>query len=157
MSVEITCICDLKSEVGEGAFWDGEERALYFNDIAAGTLYRLKEGHLDRWEFGEPLGCMALDGAGKVVVALKSGIYRFDAATGAKTLIANPEADRPGNRFNIPNPNLEPESVNTVDFGLKYLDPSFAVTPSISSHPSYLSILAAIRQYNDQTSDLLGD
>jgi TonB-dependent heme/hemoglobin receptor len=30
--------------------------------------------------------------------------------------------DRPSNRFNIPNPDLEPESVNTVDFGLKYLD-----------------------------------
>lgn len=30
--------------------------------------------------------------------------------------------DRPSNRFNIPNPNLSPETVNTYDFGVKYLD-----------------------------------
>lgn len=100
MSIEITCICDLKSEVGEGAFWDQEERALYFNDIAPGLLYRLKDGVLDHWAFGEPLGCMALDRAGLMVVALKSGVYRVDLATGAKTLLVSLEADRPGNRPN---------------------------------------------------------
>lgn len=30
--------------------------------------------------------------------------------------------DRPSNRFNIPNPNLEPETVNTFDLGFKYVD-----------------------------------
>jgi TonB-dependent heme/hemoglobin receptor len=30
--------------------------------------------------------------------------------------------DRPSNRFNIPNPDLKPESVNTFDVGFKYLD-----------------------------------
>jgi TonB-dependent heme/hemoglobin receptor len=30
--------------------------------------------------------------------------------------------DRPGNRFNIPNPNLEPETVSTFDIGFKYGD-----------------------------------
>lgn len=28
--------------------------------------------------------------------------------------------DRPSNRFNIPNPDLKPETVNSIDFGLKY-------------------------------------
>ncbi len=28
--------------------------------------------------------------------------------------------DRPGNRFNIPNPNLAPESINSLDLGVKY-------------------------------------
>lgn len=31
--------------------------------------------------------------------------------------------DRPSNRFNIPNPDLSPETVNTFDLGLKYVDP----------------------------------
>ena len=30
--------------------------------------------------------------------------------------------DRPGNRFNVPNPNLEPEQVTTLDAGWKVLD-----------------------------------
>lgn len=33
--------------------------------------------------------------------------------------------DRPSNRFNIPNPDLAPETVNTFDLGLKYVDPSW--------------------------------
>lgn len=33
--------------------------------------------------------------------------------------------DRPSNRFNIPNPELSPETVNTFDLGLKYVDPAW--------------------------------
>lgn len=100
MSVEITCVVDLRSEVGEGCFWDEQEQALFFVDIPPGMLYRLRNGWLDQWQFGEPLGCLALDRAGRAILALKSGLYRFDFATGDKQLIAHPEQDRPGNRFN---------------------------------------------------------
>lgn len=100
MAVEITCIADLKCEIGEGCFWDAQEQALYFVDILPGDLFRLKEGKLDRWNFGEPLGCLALDKNGQAVLALKSGIHRFDFASGSRQLIAHPEADRPQNRFN---------------------------------------------------------
>jgi len=100
MTIEITCIADLKCEIGEGCFWDEREQALFFVDIAPGVLYRLKDGSLDQWHLGEPLGCLALDRAGKAILALKSGLYRFDFATGHRQLIAHPEADRPGNRFN---------------------------------------------------------
>lgn len=100
MAVDITCICDLKSEVGEGLFWDEAQQALHFVDIPAGTLYRLKEGRLEQWSFQEPLGCLALDAAGDPVLALTSGITRVNLATGARQVIANPEAHLPQNRFN---------------------------------------------------------
>lgn len=100
MAVEITCVADVRSEVGEGAFWDAEEQALFFVDIPTGTLFRLRHGHLDRWDFGEPLGCLALDPKGRAILALKSGFHRVDLATGARQFIDNPEADRPSNRFN---------------------------------------------------------
>ncbi|MCA0422270.1 MAG: SMP-30/gluconolactonase/LRE family protein [Proteobacteria bacterium] len=100
MAVEITCICDLKSEVGEGAFWDEATQALHFVDIPAGILYRLKDGRLAQWAFNEPLGCLALDRSGDPVLALTSGITRVNLATGARQVIAHPEAHLPGNRFN---------------------------------------------------------
>lgn len=100
MRVEVDCVADLKCGVGEGLFWDAEGQALWFVDIPAGRLYRLKSGRLDHWDFSEPLGCLAIDRAGLPVLALKSGIARVDLASGERTPLANPEADRPGNRFN---------------------------------------------------------
>ena len=100
MAIEITCVVDLKCDVGEGLFWDAETQVLWFNDIPAGRLYRLKDGALNHWDFGEPLGCMALDGAGHMIVALKHDIARVDLATGNRTLLARPEPERSENRFN---------------------------------------------------------
>ncbi|HZA66041.1 MAG TPA: SMP-30/gluconolactonase/LRE family protein, partial [Geminicoccaceae bacterium] len=49
---------------------------------------------------GEPIGCLALREQGGAVVALRSGFHLFDFATGEKTAVVDPEADRPHNRFN---------------------------------------------------------
>jgi len=100
MAVEIESVADIRCDVGEGVFWDEASAALWFVDIPAGRLYRLKDGTLDHRDFGEPIGCAALDAAGNPVVALKHDIARIDWATGARTRIARPETDRPGNRFN---------------------------------------------------------
>ena len=100
--LEITCVADLKCQIGEGIFWDAREQALYFVDIKPGHLFRLgtEAGAPRRWEFNEPLGCLALDESGNAVLALKSGIKRYEFASGAVTLLAHPEASRPLNRFN---------------------------------------------------------
>lgn len=100
MPVEIECVADLRTGVGEGVFWDDGGQALWFVDIPAGRLFRLKQGHLTHWDFNEPLGCLAIDRDAHPVLALKSGITRVDLDKGTRTLLANPEADRPGNRFN---------------------------------------------------------
>ena len=99
MAVEITCVADLTCGVGEGVFWDQATQALWFVDIPAGRLYRLASGTLDHWDFGEPLGCLALDRSGNPVLALTHDIVRVDLASGARTLLARPEPDR-ANRFN---------------------------------------------------------
>lgn len=99
---EIRCVVDAKAKTGEGAVWDVAEQALYWVDIPEGQLYRFDPatGENKAWSMGEPIGCFALREAGGAVVALKSGIYLFDFASGAKTPLCSPEADRPGNRFN---------------------------------------------------------
>ena len=100
MAVEIECVADLKMGVGEGVFWDAETHNLWFVDIPAGRLYRLKDGKLDHWDIGEVVGCLAIDRDGHPVLALKHDVARFDVATGQRTLIVRPETDRPQNRFN---------------------------------------------------------
>jgi sugar lactone lactonase YvrE len=88
--------------LGEGAVWDEAEQALYYVDILGQEIRRYDPatGAERRWPTDEPVGCIALREAGGAVAGLQSGLYAFDLDTGAATLIASPEADRPGNRFN---------------------------------------------------------
>ena len=59
--IEVEKVADVRCAVGEGVFWDEPTQSVWFVDITPGHLYRLKDGTLDRWEFGEPLGCLSLD------------------------------------------------------------------------------------------------
>jgi sugar lactone lactonase YvrE len=99
---EITCVVDSKSRTGEGAVWDVAEQALYWVDIPQGHLYRFDPvtGENRAFEIGEPIGCFALRERGGAVLATKTGFWLYDFATGRKTAIADPEADKPANRFN---------------------------------------------------------
>jgi len=99
---EIACALAAGAEVGEGALWDVEEQALFWVDIPAARLHRFDpaSGESRTWELGEPIGCLALREQGGAVVALHSGFHLFDFETATKTLIIDPEADRPLNRFN---------------------------------------------------------
>ena len=99
---EIACVLDAGAEVGEGALWDVLEQALFWVDIPSGRLHRFDPatGENRIWEMGEPIGCLALREPGGAVVALRSGFHLFDFATGKKTPVSDPEADRPQNRFN---------------------------------------------------------
>ncbi len=48
----------------------------------------------------DAIGCVGLRSTGGMVVALGSGFHLFDPQAGTLHHIADPEADRPGNRFN---------------------------------------------------------
>ncbi len=102
MAVEIECVVDSKSQTGEGAVWDVEEQALYWVDIPAGKLYRFDPETAENreWQFQEPIGCLSLRQMGGAIVALQSGFYSFDFATGNTKPIYDPETDKPENRFN---------------------------------------------------------
>ena len=100
--VEIACVAETHSALGEGAVWDVADRALWWVDIPAGIIYRFDPATWEnrRFDFGEPVGCVARRDKGGLIVAAKTGFYAFNLATGEKTLIVDPEPDRPGNRFN---------------------------------------------------------
>jgi len=89
------------ARVGEGAVWDAGDQALWWVDIPAGLVHRHDAAGAERsWEIGEAVGCLARREAGGLVLATRSGFHLFDPATGARSPIADPEADRPDSRFN---------------------------------------------------------
>ena len=100
--MEIECVAATRSAIGEGAVWDDRAGVLWWVDIPAGLIHRHTPatGANDVFEFGEPVGCLAVREAGGLVLAAKSGFWFFDPETGERRAIHDPEADLPENRFN---------------------------------------------------------
>lgn len=102
MNIEITCVVDARARTGEGAFWDVERQCLWWVDIPAGLVQAFDpaSGENKRYSLDEPVGCLAPSVKGDLILATRSGFWRFDPETGARTALHDPEADRPSNRFN---------------------------------------------------------
>ena len=102
MTHTIECVAPTRSQVGEGAVWDVGDQRLWWVDIPLGMIYRYDPTPMtnEGFDFGEPVGCIARRDKGGLVVAAKSGFWLFDPETGDKSPITDPEAHRPGNRFN---------------------------------------------------------
>ncbi|NNE89202.1 MAG: SMP-30/gluconolactonase/LRE family protein [Silicimonas sp.] len=100
--MEVECVVASRSQIGEGAVWDDEDQALWWVDIPPGLIHRFdpQTGENETWDFGEPVGCLALRARGGLVVAAKSGFYTFDPSSGHRQAIFDPEAHLPENRFN---------------------------------------------------------
>ncbi len=91
-----------KAHLGEGPLWDDHGENLWWVDILSGHLMRYspqKQAN-ELFDIGEFIGAAALREKGGLVLALQSGLYKFDESTGEKEKIADPEPDLPGNRFN---------------------------------------------------------
>jgi sugar lactone lactonase YvrE len=91
---------DTRDCLGEGPVWCPREAALYWVDIRAPAVRRLKDGALTRWPMPEPVGSLALREGGGILVALKSALSFFDPETGAITKAAEAPGHHAGLRFN---------------------------------------------------------
>ncbi len=91
-----------KARTGESPVWDDRHAVLWWVDVPAPLLHRTDPatGETRSWTLPQSVGSLALTDGDAVVVALRGGFHRFVPATGALTLIANPEPDRPMNRLN---------------------------------------------------------
>jgi sugar lactone lactonase YvrE len=91
-----------RAAVGESPVWDAALRRLWWVDIRAPALYRTdpETGATESWVLPEPVGSLCLCTGGGLLLALKSGVYRYDPVSRARALLAAPEADRPWNRLN---------------------------------------------------------
>src|SRR5260221_260810 len=98
----VDCVLDVRAPLGECPVWCERRQALYWIDVYDGKLNRFDpaSGGNRVWRFSEPLGSIALCEDDAVLVALKSGLYRYDLASEALTPLASPERERPDNRMN---------------------------------------------------------
>ncbi|MCK3685847.1 SMP-30/gluconolactonase/LRE family protein [Maribellus sp. YY47] len=101
-SNEVELVIDSKSELGEGAIWNYRTGDLMWVNIKGKILnfYNPETGFNKEMLTGQMVGTVVPTESGKVLVALQNGIYSLDPETGSKTLLADPEADKPDNRFN---------------------------------------------------------
>jgi L-arabinonolactonase len=103
MRARVECVLDIKAKLGECPVWCGRTSSLYWIDIAAPSLNRFdpSTGRNRVWTLPEPIGSFALcDKQGHALVALKSGLCRFDLESGGLTPLAAPEPNLPHNRLN---------------------------------------------------------
>lgn len=98
----VTCVLDAKATVGEGPVWSATEQALYWVDILEPALHRFEPatGATQTWPMPAAVGSFGLRRQGGVVLALRTGFHLFDLRTSRITILVNPEAGQPENRFN---------------------------------------------------------
>jgi sugar lactone lactonase YvrE/DNA-binding IclR family transcriptional regulator len=88
--------------LGEGPTWSASEQKLYWVDILAPAIHVSDPttGATETVRMPELVGAIVPRRRGGFVAAMQGGFKSVDLATGKVSLIAAPEADRPGNRFN---------------------------------------------------------
>jgi len=98
----VDCVLDAEARVGEGAMWDERTARLWWVDIEGKALHCFDpaSGQDQSWPMPSRIGCFVFRQAGGFVVALEDGFAFFDPESGAIEPIADPEPDKPGNRFN---------------------------------------------------------
>ena len=98
--ITIEPIADISCQWGEGPVWWRD--ALYFVDIEGHRVHRFDPaaGNVRSWETGERVGTVVPRVSGGLVIAGDSGLHFLDEESGKLTAIADPEPDKPDNRFN---------------------------------------------------------
>jgi len=98
-------LTDPVDAVGESPVWRAAESALYWVDIPARRIHRLKpaSGRRDTWTAPEMVACIAFRGDGTLVAGLESGIFALTLEAGghvAATRLAAPRFPTGSMRFN---------------------------------------------------------
>jgi sugar lactone lactonase YvrE len=96
------CICAVGAKLGEGPIWIARERAVWFVDIKGRRIHRYSEADesVRSWGAPEDVGFIVPAYRGGFICGLKSGLYRFDPASGDFDLITRVDSNRPNNRLN---------------------------------------------------------
>ena len=90
------------SLLGESPLWHPTEQTLYWCDIPGHKLNRFDpaSGQHRDWDFDTDVGCCAPLQDGGLLLALRSGLMRFDPVTGESTALASAPYDTTQERFN---------------------------------------------------------
>ena len=101
MADKPVCVADCKAVLGEGPLWAAREQALYWVDVKGRLVFRRsKEGALTSWDTPFRIGSLAPRAKGGFVAGSERGLAFVDLEQERFEPFADPEPDRPGNRFN---------------------------------------------------------
>ncbi|RDE09674.1 SMP-30/gluconolactonase/LRE family protein [Pelagibacterium lacus] len=99
----IEMVADSKNRVGEVPVWSPRDRKVWWIDVRQPRIqsYDPDTGAFETFlTGGNVLGSYAIREQGGFMLAQEDGLYAFDAATGERTLLVDPEADFPDHRLN---------------------------------------------------------
>jgi sugar lactone lactonase YvrE len=96
---EVECIAGVHAVLGEGPVWVVRENALYWVDIVGGKLFRFADGRTEVLEPGQTLCSIAPRASGGFIGGSIDGLVAISGEL-VVSLLANPEAELTGNRFN---------------------------------------------------------
>jgi sugar lactone lactonase YvrE len=90
------------SLLGESPVWHSREQVLYYCDIPGHRLHRFdpRSGELRHWQFDTDVACLAPALNGRLLLAMRDGLWHFDPASGERALAAPPPYDLKNERFN---------------------------------------------------------
>ncbi|MDB6178331.1 SMP-30/gluconolactonase/LRE family protein [Paracoccus sp. Z330] len=92
---------DTRCQLGEGPLWHPLREELFWFDILGQCLMaRPMQGEERRWQFDEYVSAAGWVDHQSLLLASETGLYRFDIASGQRSLIVPLEADNPVTRSN---------------------------------------------------------
>jgi L-arabinonolactonase len=101
--VEVSCVLSAKADIGEGPVWSVAEQRLYWADITGKQLHIFNPADGSNQTFDLPELVTSIsprqNGEG-LILTLRSSFAFFDPKTKKLEKLAEPEPDKPGNRFN---------------------------------------------------------
>lgn len=102
MAYKAELVLDAKATLGEGPHWDHLENRLYWVDIIGKKLHTFDPVTNENrtLQFDHYIGAAVPGKPGQLILAMQNGIYRYEIESKLLTLIADPESDKPNNRFN---------------------------------------------------------
>lgn len=100
--VDVRCVDRTSALLGEGPIWSPRDNALYWVDILTPSVHC--HHATDGSNTETPLGAMASvaipKATGGLLLATPGGLMTYDPANQQMALLAHPEAERRGNRYN---------------------------------------------------------
>jgi sugar lactone lactonase YvrE len=101
-NIKAEIILDAKARLGEGSFWNPQQKKLWWVDIEgkAFHIFNPDSGKDMKFDLGERIGTVVPDHKEGVIVALQNGIFRFEPDSEKLQLITNPIKNKDNLRFN---------------------------------------------------------
>ena len=102
MSTDVELVVNGKCELGEGPIWDGRAGRLWWLNILARELHQYDPATKQDRVLSLPQmpGTVVGRASGGLMLALEDGFAAYDPETERLEMLVDPEADKPGNRFN---------------------------------------------------------